>query len=87
MDACGSAATTRFGSVLSYATGSMMVSMLLGSTPFMLRAKVASEVRDASSESVVIDRVAASAISKVLAGLPSRSCCFTSLSRAVRNIC
>src|SRR5437763_16558784 len=60
--ACGSAATTRLGSVLSYRTGSMIVSIDAGSTPWTLRPKEASAVRDARSESVVRDVVRVSAI-------------------------
>lgn len=56
--ACGWAATTRLGSCVSYATGSMIVSMVPGSTPLIDRPNSAREVSEASPSSVVSDLVA-----------------------------
>lgn len=60
--ACGWAATTRLRSCLSYATGSMIVSMVPGSTPFIERPNSARDLSEASPSSVVSDLVAELAI-------------------------
>lgn len=64
-----------------------MVSIVLGSTPFIDRANSARDFSEASPESVVSDLVAELAILYEFVGLPSRSCDLTSLSSARRNCC